>query len=123
MEITSPSISDMYRTYFFTVVPTSIVAMLLHIVGIFSIYLYKKKTNQNIILTYLSLADITGSIYRILTEFALVATIEWKRQDRLNIILALNSVFYVGLYSLAIAYIILTIDRLVCCVNPLKYKL
>ena len=110
-----------YRIYFFIVLSASGFSIICHSVGLFSIYLHKKKTNQNMILTFLCLADTTSSIHRILSECFLVATMAHKVDPQI-VVPVLRGLFYTKIYVMILAYFILTLDRLVCCINPLMYK-
>lgn len=91
---------------------------LLNCTGILVTYLNPKKTNQNVILFYLSLTEII---------FALSASF-WKVSEWINILssLAYDFMFCITLIcGIQIFFMmhILTCDRLVCLINPFKYKL
>ena len=115
------SVSLSYKAYYKIVVTTASLSIVCHIIGIFSIYVYKKKTNQNTILTYLCLADIACSLHRILSECFLIAADHHKLDSQI-IAPVMRGIFYTAMYMMILAYFILTLDRLVCCVNSLMYK-
>ena len=63
--------SPPYRFYYYSVISVAAVSIILNGLGLFAIYSYKKKTNQNLILSSLSLLEIAMSLYRIAFEVAL----------------------------------------------------
>ena len=88
-------------------------ALPVHCLGLLSIFLYKKKTNQNLILTALSLAEMTycaASIERIV-----------KLSDPQTAV-AFKYINNISAYMLLVMMYVLTLDRLVCVVDTLKYK-
>ena len=86
-----------------------ILAIILHVSGCYAIFLYKKKTNQNIILLFLSIVEVLTIISGALIE-TLPST---EVVDIISEILTFELLF--------IMYII-TCDRLVCVMDPLKYN-
>lgn len=84
----------------------------LNIAGLVAIYSYKKKTNQNLILACLSIAEIVSP----LLDCVLIKT----RDPILTYIgLGLQWVFS---FSIFLNMFALTLDRFICILNPLKYK-
>lgn len=91
-------------------------AIVCNIAGLITIHSYHKKTNQNIILGYLSTAQI-------LFATALLVTLLRERYDAsilLNQIAGLLN--RTSGISLLVGMYALTIDRMVCIINPIKYK-
>ena len=107
-----------YRIYFFIVMSESGFSVICHSVELFSIYLHKKKTNHKMILTYLCLADMISSIDRILSECFLEATMTQMVDSQITVPV-LRGLFYTKMYVMIHIYYILTLERLVCCINPL----
>ena len=116
------SIPASYTTYFSIVITISSLSIICHIVGLVCIHLYKKKTNQNIVLTFLSCCDIGQPVYTILSECLLEPAIKGKL-DPQTVVVASESFWLVTVYALLFAYFILTLDRMICAQNPLKYKI
>ena len=92
------------------------IALLFNIIGIFAIIHYQKKSNQNIILFVLSFVEIIialcGVIYRV--------------EDKFYIPNAIMDVFRnaqsVSIFQLVLTMFLLTSDRIICVINPMKYK-
>ena len=96
-------------------------SLLLHFLGVYSIYAYKKKTNQNIILCSLSVAEIIPSIQTLIYCFVVVSDLPFDMTGNVNHLLN-SCVYYVGYYGFMFGMFILTFDRLVCVSDPLKYQ-
>ena len=95
----------------------SVIAFLLHIIGIIAIHKNPTKNNQNLILCSLSMAEIIS------LSFSIVAMI-CERMDTpsFKVIEILVTIFlYVSNYELVMVMLLLTADRLVCVLDPLKY--
>ena len=95
------------------------IAFCLHILGFLAIYFYHKRTNQNVILFFLSFVEIiisiTGPMFRINNH--ILKDFLGKIGDK--------TVFWIEnivIYQLVFIMYTLTIDRLVCIINPLRYK-
>ena len=63
---TSPSLVD--DLFFYLVVPICCVAVIAHCIGLLTIYKYKRRTNQNLILASLSISEIFVAIDRLINE-------------------------------------------------------
>lgn len=85
-------------------------AILLNATGLLAINLYKKKTNQNIILSLLSTLEILLSMCDI---------VSLTRLTNHGMFYLINT--FVG-YQFLICMYILTVDRLVCVIDPFKYR-
>ena len=112
--------SSSYSTYHYIVLTAASCSIVCHTAGLLSIHLYKKKTNQNVILTFLSLADLMCSAHRILTECLHIPRVNRKLNSHI-VTPALRGIFYTALYAMILAYFVCS--RLVCSINPLKYKM
>ena len=99
----------------------SSLSLLLHFLGVYSIFAYKKKSNQNIILCSLTVAEIILSLQTMIYCGMAVSDTHFDIMGNLNQIMN-NCVFYVSYYGLIFAMFILTFDRLICVIDPLKYQ-
>lgn len=94
------------------------VAALLHCTGLVVLCKYPKQTNQSMILFYLSLTEINlvvpGVTLRIHLDKVSYLTVPLKA--------VLYSIEDIGMIQLVFIMYILTIDRLICSINPLKYR-
>ena len=107
------------------------VSILLHCVGLFSIYLYKKRVNQNIILTALSITEILAATHRIVFDIRNHIINHGGRTNSGNYSITPASpvsavmertLWYVAKYQLLMIVYVLTFDRFMCAIAPLKYK-
>lgn len=94
----------------------ALLSVLFNVAGIVAIGSYRKKTNQNIILAYISIIEIFNAIC-----FSIPLLIE--SDDAIPLVMKL----YMGLQwtvgsSFLLGMYILTIDRFVCITSPFKYK-
>jgi hypothetical protein len=96
------------------------IAILLHCIGLFAIYLYQKKTNQNLILSFLSFAEILIALCGIAFNIDAETSIIWKHPELFDACVTIPNI---SIYELVLMMYILTVDRMICVVNPLKYKL
>lgn len=90
--------------------------VLCNIAGIIAIYSYHKKTNQNIILAYISVSEI---LYTICVNILLIIT-ENDSYGLLSKIL--RSLQWCFGAMLVVGMHLLTVDRMVCIINPLRYE-
>lgn len=95
-------------------------AGLCNIAGIFAICSYQKKTNQNIILAYISTIELFNALLDVV-HLSLEADLEAQTLPFVGLI-----VFKVLKWILGCCYLfgmyILTLDRLLCIASPLNYK-
>ena len=109
---------DLYYLFWGMDLGAFCIAILLHGVGLFAIYLYKKKSNQNLILSFLSLPEILialcGIVFKIYMETLIIPKLFH------DICITIQNI---SIYELVLTMYILTLDRMICVVNPLKYKL
>ena len=91
----------------------SSIAILAHIIGLLSIHLYKKKTTQNIILASLSTTEITTCVFHIVKY--------WCTHKHSPFSHFINFCKWTSVYEILFMMYILTIDRLLCVLQPLKY--
>ena len=107
----------------------------LHTIGIYAIIASKKRSNQTIILLNLSIVDIGGIIYDVANDiFRLIRFQEdvFDSQDNMRNLLhnylpeiyqeISFTMYYAFGLQMVLNMIILTADRLVCVINPIKYK-
>lgn len=91
--------------------------LLLHLIGLFALYYYKKRTNQNVVMSLLSLNEIILIIAGIICQ-------TWEQLRFLPLLW--YRVAYVikemAIYQLVSLMYMILIDRLVCVIDPLKYK-
>lgn len=87
------------------------IALILHTLGIVAIYIYKKKTNQRFILLALSIAEMSLILCSIIQIFTSI--------DYTTIIVIKKTIILEMIFIMCI----LTLDRLVCVTNPLKYHI
>ena len=92
------------------------IAIITHVIGLISIYLYKKRTNGNIILGSLSMFELLIATSTIGTNSHRLTFVSKSLFD------ICSTVRYVLIYELVFTMLILTIDRCVCMINPLKYN-
>lgn len=95
------------------------ISIMFHLLGFLAIYSYKKRTNQNMVLCCLSLVEINISLYGIIQvqnfhEQFLPSTV--------GMTLFLTSLQEALILQLLFTMHILTIDRMICALDPLKYK-
>ena len=107
--------------FFFLKLLTSCAALFLHTVGLLAIYFYDKKTNQNLILSSLSVSEVIALVTWII-ESACDEAIQRGLLNREALIRIMSTSVYIAHYQLLLVMIILTVDRLVCVINPLRYK-
>lgn len=93
-------------------------AALFHCSGLVVLFKYPKQTNQNLILFYLSLSEINLVIPGVALRI---------HQDKVSYLTAApKAILYViedtAIFQLLFLMYILTIDRLICINNPLKYQ-
>ena len=110
-----------YRlVYYYSVLAISNISIMLHCIALYAIYLSTKKSNQNIILTSLSMGEIVASIHRVLFEVG--------KQKKFFITrhaaeITLHCVHVASIYILVFICYVLILDRLVMVISPLKYNL
>ena len=96
--------------------------LILHGAGIFAIILRDRKTNQTLVLFWLSFVEalllIQGIIGQSLTLF--YTTYSWHRNVFLQVFTICN---LTSLFTLFFTMYILTADRLVCILTPLKHRI
>lgn len=85
-------------------------------VGLLAIYSYKKKTNQNIILTSLSCIEILFVLITVMFRVSLDYKIDAK------LLLSMLAFQWFVWCQLVFTMYLLCIDRLICVSNPLRYK-
>ena len=93
------------------------IEILLHGVGLFAIYLYQKKkskSNFNIFKLAETLIAICGIVKKIYMETTIMPTL----RNRIS-----RVIHNISIYELVLMMYILTLDRMICVINPLKYKL
>lgn len=93
------------------------IAISLHSLGLFVLFQYRKRTNQNIILIFISIAEILTTICIIIKD---IPNLQQDVPLWFNIG---QSASVCGLCEFLFMMFILTIDRLICVVNPLKYHI
>lgn len=96
-----------------------IFGFILNLIGLYAIKLYRKKTNQNIILGFISFVEISNcgcALILLITEIIkqfIIPDIVWK-------------ICWIFCWAAGVLWVesmyILSTDRLVCVLNPLKYK-
>ena len=114
---------------------TNCVSFTLHALGIYSINAHKKKTNQMLILTNLSIVEMLSTIHAITSD---TVTLNRYRDVQFNSTKIMHEVminthpplyqeislclyFLLGM-QIVLIMTILTTDRLICVINPLKYR-
>ena len=122
--------SEVYKSYYFYLVLTvCLLSITAHMVALYAIHLSTKKTNQNLILASLSTAEIITSVHRILFEVeineGLIGESHAKRQKQKDnmVGLVLECIHNLIIYLLILIMYVLTVDRLVMAMSPLKYKI
>ena len=111
-----------YYIFFYVIIIVTFIAIIFHCVGLLAIHLlHTKKVNQNIILASLSIAEIIASIQRIIFDI-FVETKIVRENGYSMLLLAERVIYYIGHYQVLSMMFILTADRLVCVLDPLKYK-
>ena len=85
------------------------IGLCFHFIGIFAIMLSNKKSNQRLILFFLSVGEILFVICNLCILFDVVSK-------------ACYTLLYIAMFQNVLNMFILTIDRLVCVINPLKYN-
>ena len=119
------SLTTSYYSYFYTTLVASGFSILFHITGLYAIYLHKKKSNQNLIFSSISIFEIITSIYRIAYDLALNRNYHENFKDTLPqpAKYIFFSFYYLTGYAVLFTMYVLTLDRLLCALNPLKYKI
>ena len=113
------SSEDKYYIFVILIITTATTSVVFHCLGLASILLYKKTKNQNVILASLSVAEMMSSIQRIVFDISY----EVGGEQESMVLLALErAIYYVSLYQILLTMYILTFDRMMCVVDPLKYK-
>ena len=92
-------------------------SILLHTIGLFSIYLHTKKTNQNLLLGSLSICEILMALRNLLQ--ALIQDV-WLAMNTGSVDVWLT-MYQVLVYVLLLMMWVITVDRLICALNPLMY--
>ena len=110
----------MYLVYYIGVIVLSVVSIVLHGIGFYTLWSQKKKTNQTIALISLSTVDTIISLYRISFEVFLHHSHMTLHNTPITLHIFL-SVFYTTGYAGLFTMTILTLDRFVCALNPLMY--
>ena len=110
-----------YYIFFYVIIIVTFIAIIFHCIGLLAIHLHTKKVNQNIILASLSIAEIIASIQRIIFDI-FVETKIVRENGYSMLLLAERVIYYIGHYQVLSMMFILTADRLVCVLDPLKYK-
>ena len=113
---------------------TLLLGLILHFLGIYSIIRSRKKTSPNIILLNVSLVEILVLLYGVPTTIHQYTTfnvtfyqndtkMRWFLTDNLSPKYSGVSAGFYCLYAFQIIFVmtILTTDRLVCAINPLRY--
>ena len=98
------------------------VAIVLLCFGILSIYLCKRKLNQNILFVNISLAEMVLVVFH-MTHMALEKA--WKENGfsaDINCFKVINSIKYFAALQVLHTMYILTLDRLIMAAYPLRYK-
>ena len=116
-----PAHTTIYYVYYYVDLTVTCMAILLHCVGLLAIYLYHKKVNQNLILLSLSLSEIIFSLRAIACNFTLKAVTAGNLNPLVTIPF-LKFLRYMALHEAKLAMFILTLDRAICAISPLKYK-
>ena len=115
--------------YFYSALTVCLLSITAHTVALYAIHLSTKKTNQNLILASLSTVEIIASLHRIFFEVeikeGLIEDSHAKRQKQKdNIVgLMLDFIHYLIIYVMILIMFVLTADRLVMALSPLKYKI
>lgn len=94
------------------------IALIFHVIGIATTCLYKKRTNQNLILFLLSTVELSLCIIGIFNKFS-EDYMNYTSRIIYDVFLGIE---YVFVYQLVFTMYILTIDRFICICNPLKYQ-
>ena len=113
----------------------NVVAFIFHTMGIYAIIVYKKQSNQTLILSNLSIVEITMTICEIVND---IVRLVRYREDVFNSVKGMhdlllnrlppvydeiNAFFYITVgIKIVLIMTLLTIDRLICAIDPLKYK-
>ena len=122
-DLSSSSSTTLNEAFFYSILIVCGIAIAAHSFGLIAIYLYKKRTNQNIILACFSGAEIFSAIHRILNEILLRAF--FKKDHLVTSIIAgsvLPAIFFIGMYLICSFMYILSLDRFVFILSPLKYR-
>lgn len=92
-------------------------AIIFHVIGFIALYYYKKRTNQNIIMFFLSVVEIGLAI----TGLLLVQNFHMKFLSPFPHLVVLT-IHEILVFELIFSMYILTMDRMICAIDPLKYK-
>ena len=111
--VTKMSVSGNTTTFFVIRIGVSCLAFLTHIIGFASIYLShrRKKINQNIILAYLGVTEVLIAACNFVMVIRKGTQSTW-----------FSATYAICGYMLVFMMFGLTTDRLICAINPLKYK-
>ena len=107
--------------FYFLELLISCSALFLHTIGLLGIYYCEKKSNQNLILCSLSVSETIALVTWIITLTFSEAIVQ-RLVNTFILITLISACLYIAHYQLLLVMIILTADRLVCAVNPLRYK-
>lgn len=110
--------NDLINAFYSLNIASYTLAFLLHSTGFAALYLFKKRTNQNIILFQLSVVETLLIVFGIIVR----THEEIKMFLPYNVYIAMKSIEEMSVILLVFAMYIITVDRLVCVINPLKYK-
>ena len=112
-----------YKTYYFySVLSVCVLSLIAHTIALYAIKLSKRKTHQNIMLASLSTIELIASVHRTVYE---VATLKEKGvmiNHGKTLYKVLHYIHKIIVYVLIITMTVLTADRLVMAISPLKYK-
>ena len=130
----STSVMDI-RIIWWIDIATTVLALFFHAVGLYAIHNYGKKSNQVIILTSLSIAEIVGAIYMLIND--VIRQVRYRDDmydsvDRMENVLANTlppvyqeisfCIYLASAFELLLVSFIMTVDRLICAANPYAYQ-
>ena len=123
-------LSTRYYVYFYSTISASTISIILHFIGLYAIYLHKKKSNQNVILCFLSVSQISAVLHQIAFEVTLFYFHEKIPQcasNHMNLLpktamFVFLSFYYTASYGGLLTMYVLNLDRFICALDPLKYK-